>query len=307
MVSKSHVSLCIVQRQQADRSHGPLDRDRASLLALWALIAAVSPLSEIVCQAITGAVPNWLTWARIGVTAVVFAIGTRKLRVFCAFYAFHLFLGTIFTAVRGNLQQFLSEYGFVQGMLRLESLGMVAALLVLALVWCLRRRRERIYLKIGNLAARLQPTWITIGGMPPLRWRLTAPVIGLASSLVVWEFVRYAGQPVPNPQRMAAWAILFAAMNAFVEESIFRNALLSSLEPEFGAQQAIFVSATIFGLGHWNGLPSGTAGVLMTWVFGYLAAKAMVETKGMFWPWFMHALPDCVIFYYWGIGSLRHG
>ena len=37
-----------------------------------------------------------------------------------------------------------------------------------------------------------------------------------------------------------------------------------------------------------------------------MAGKAMVDTKGMFWSWFMHVLPDCVLIYYWSVGSVAH-
>ena len=101
------------------------------------------------------------------------------------------------------------------------------------------------------------------------------------------------------------WAPVLAMINSLVEELVARNSLLSALEPHFGARQAIFASAVIFGIGHWNSLPSGALGVLMTSALGYFAAKAMIETRGMFWSWFMHVVPDCVIFYYWGIGALN--
>lgn len=295
----------------ADRSHLLLQRDHAGLLALWVLVAAVSPATDIVCHALTGTVPTWFPWARVVVMTVVFLMGAhsesaRRLRTFCAVYAFWVATTTMLVALRGETLSQLLQRGFIPQMLLVEFQGVGAAFLVLAFAWSLRRRRDRLYLRIGELAAPLGPAWMRIAGAP-LRWRLVGPVVGLVSALAVWEFVQFAGRPVRHSQEMALWAVLFAFMNAFVEESFFRNALLSSLEPAFDAQQRILVSAAIFGLGHWNGLPNGVAGVLMTSVLGYLAAKAMVETKGLFWPWFMHMLPDCVIFYYWGIGSVQHG
>ncbi len=177
---------------------------------------------------------------------------------------------------------------------------------MLALAWRLRRGREDIYLRIGELTAKVQPTaWFSVAGVP-LRWRLLGPVVGLVSAVCVWGYVRWAGQAATHWQPMALWAMLFAAVNAFVEESIFRSALVSTISPYFGAGNEVLVSAVIFGAGHWNGLPYGAPGVAMTFVLGIFAAKAMVETKGMLWSWFMHALPDYVIFYYWGIGSIRH-
>ena len=106
---------------------------------------------------------------------------------------------------------------------------------------------------------------------------------------------------------MTAWAVLFAAVNAFGEEFVNRSLFIGAVRTDFGTGHAVVVSAAIFGINHWNGLPGGATGVLMTLALALVAGRSMVDTKGSFWPWFMHALPDCVLFYYWGIGSVGHG
>ena len=44
--------------------------------------------------------------------------------------------------------------------------------------------------------------------------------------------------------------------------------MVGAVQPNFGARHAILVSAFTFGIGHWNGLPAGAAGVLMTFALG---------------------------------------
>jgi hypothetical protein len=91
-----------------------------SPLALWGLIAVVSPASEIVCQFIMGGVPAWLLWARIAVLAMVFAATAllnpiRVLRPFCLAYLFQLTLVGVREITRNSdlYHSVVSNYGFV--------------------------------------------------------------------------------------------------------------------------------------------------------------------------------------------------
>lgn len=290
----------------SDPVRHPSGRVRLTLL-LWGVVAVVSPVSEVVFQIVARALPAWLAWARIAVLVAVFVAGSywaeaRALRHFCIVYGFIL---AVTSAFAGDSWEFVSQQGFISGMLRVQLLDLCIAAMLIGLIWCLHRRRDRIYLRPGNLAAIFGTAWAPIAGIP-LRWRLMGPLIGLGGGVCVLIYVKHAGGAVANPGRaLLLWAPLFAAMNSFVEESLSRNGLLSSLEPNFGARQAILATTVIFGIGHWNSLPYGATGVLMTSALGYLAAKAMIETKGMFWSWFMHFIPDWVIFYYWGMGVLQ--
>ena len=53
-----------------------------------------------------------------------------------------------------------------------------------------------------------------------------------------------------------------------------------------------------FGLGHWlYGSPPGLLGAAMVGFLAWLLGKAISETEGFFWPWFVHLVPDVVIFF----------
>jgi len=43
-------------------------------------------------------------------------------------------------------------------------------------------------------------------------------------------------------------------------------------------------------------LDTGVAGVLMTGFLAWLIGKSMLETGGFLWPWFIHFVPDVVVF-----------
>jgi membrane protease YdiL (CAAX protease family) len=91
--------------------------------------------------------------------------------------------------------------------------------------------------------------------------------------------------------------LLFAAVNAFNEEIYFRATLLSTLPQIVGKDHALLINAAFFGLAHYlYGSPPGLVGFLMTGFLAWLIGKSMLETKGLFWAWFIHFLPDVVIF-----------
>lgn len=62
------------------------------------------------------------------------------------------------------------------------------------------------------------------------------------------------------------------------------------------------IVAVFFGMAHYlYGTPAGVVGFLMTAFLGWLLAKSMLETRGLFWPWFIHFVPDVVIFVFYAM------
>lgn len=273
----------------------------APWIRLWVLIAVVSPVSEIACQAALGSVPGWLIWFRISVLIVVVAAGSRwkwlaVLRPFAL--ADLLQVGGI---AERNVAQTTRLYSLAEargfGWSELFLAAVFSVIMIPALVWCLRRR-DQFFLHIGSLSEAVRPFTI--------RWSVVAPVFALVAALCAWGFVGLTGAAVPNSWSMVPVAVMLGAINAFQEEFVYRNAIAGAVRTNFGQVQAVAVSAFIFGIGHWNGLPAGVLGVLMTLALGIITGTAMFQTRGIFWSWFMHFVPDCVLFYCWGVGSVSH-
>jgi hypothetical protein len=65
--------------------------------------------------------------------------------------------------------------------------------------------------------------------------------------------------------------------------------------------------AAYFGLLHYYGVPYGVVGVLMAGLLGWLLGKSMLETRGLFWAWFIHLIQDVLIFSFLAIGSITPG
>jgi membrane protease YdiL (CAAX protease family) len=87
-------------------------------------------------------------------------------------------------------------------------------------------------------------------------------------------------------------AIIIATLNAFIEEFTLRAAPLSVLWERIGKEQALLLTTVYFALGHFYGYPSGVIGILLAGFLGYFLGKSLLETRGFFWSWLIHFLPD---------------
>ena len=96
-------------------------------------------------------------------------------------------------------------------------------------------------------------------------------------------------------QKGLLWIILFSLSNSFAEEMIFRLGLVSPLQGLLAPNTVFFISAILFGLPHFAGMPNGIIGATMAGVLGFVLAKSMYETNGIFWAWTIHFLQDVII------------
>ena len=95
------------------------------------------------------------------------------------------------------------------------------------------------------------------------------------------------------------WVILFSLMNSFSEEVIYRVGINGPLVNLLAPNRIFFISALIFGLAHFKGMPNGLVGITMAGLLGYVLSKSVYETNGIFWAWLIHFLQDIII-----IGSI---
>jgi hypothetical protein len=130
--------------------------------------------------------------------------------------------------------------------------------------------------------------------------------VGLAGFVLV-----FGGRPSLQSLRLALpllpFVLLFAATNAFSEEMLYRAPWLAALEIPIGPAQALLLTASFFGISHYYGVPYGVLGVIMAFIPGWLNGKAMLETRGFFWAWFIHFWMDVVIFSSMALGAVTPG
>ncbi len=188
---------------------------------------------------------------------------------------------------------------------------LAVVLIALALVGILAlmgQKRQDYFLTYGNVNAPA-PGLRLPRREKPLPWLIAGPLIALPLSALM-----AAGTLAINPQAVAKITevfpllpaiFVFALMNAFGEEVAFRAAPLSQLWKVVGKRQAVWMTALWFGLGHYyGGISFGAIGAVYLTLVAVLFGKAMVETKGLAVPIFMHLWGDVVLYIFMALGSV---
>jgi hypothetical protein len=282
----------------------------------WTVMLAVSILPNALFHELTAAIPDWLTWAKIGVlvlmaAATFFWKDIRSLRNF-----FIIQLG-IFVAEEGvEWLQASAPWqawryagaSFAVSMLGTQLGRLIVSLIMISLMLALGYRRANFFLVRGKFDAPIEPVkWLGFPKADP--WTRFGGQWSFYIALGVAVFLIIFGRPswpsfIQAPPLFPA-VLLFAAMNAFNEEMTYRSTMLASLEPAIGSRQALWNAALFFGLSHYFGVPYGVIGVIMASFLGWMLGKAMIETRGFFWAWFIHFVQDVLIFSFMAVGSIR--
>jgi membrane protease YdiL (CAAX protease family) len=171
---------------------------------------------------------------------------------------------------------------------------------VLLTLWLIHRKRNAFFLVKGQLDAPIEPVrWLGIG--KDGSWKFfgwffaLCAMVGVAFPTIL--SLRLSGEVLLQAASLLPFVLLFAAINAFNEEAYYRLSLLSTLTDVVGKNQALLISIVFFGMAHWlYGSPPALLGFLLTGFLAFLMGKSILETKGLFWAWFIHLLPDIVIF-----------
>jgi uncharacterized protein len=89
--------------------------------------------------------------------------------------------------------------------------------------------------------------------------------------------------------------LLFACLNAAVEEAFYRGVIMHALLGTVGTIPALALQAAAFGLLHTEGTPSGPAGVALTAGYGLLLGVIRLKAHGLLAPWLAHVLADLTV------------
>lgn len=143
--------------------------------------------------------------------------------------------------------------------------------------------------QLGIKASKPGENWFHLG-------RNFAIVITAVTVLVIFmQIVREGETNWMNVLRYFPLILLFSLVNSFVEESITRLGVIVALKEKIKDNHIALISGAIFGIVHFWGYPGGFVGLLVAGFLGWLLAKSILETKGIFWAWFIHFLQDVVI------------
>ncbi len=284
----------------------------------WIATLAISTLPNIILREVLGVRTDWVPTAKlILITAlVVLSLGWRRARPLRPYFFTLLTFygaGRVFREVHRSpmwASLFHSRRLFTDEMLGAQILRMATATVVIAAVRIMGRSFKDMFLTCGHLCAPAEPVrWLEIRS--GATWNRLGITFSFVAFLGTSTFLFTLGQPgrggFAGLSPLIPAILLFAAMNAFSEEVTFRSALLATLPDSLGKQGRLLITAAYFGLAHYWGVPYGPMGVLLSGLLGWLLAKIMVETKGFFWPWFIHFLPDVVIYTFMAAGLVTAG
>ena len=252
------------------------------LAAAWVITIALAIAPDVVLAG-TASLFRWTTFIVLLSPAFLPVVwrGLRRLRMYAATLLLLQVLAVFFWngfALRVAGQPWFPRDPFVQAFL-LQLPKVIAAFVMLAVLALSGYRRRELFLTAG-------------ASLP--RWAGSTIAVALFLALGMFAYMEsHAGSAVGK--RNLFMPLVLASMNAFGEEVLYRGVLLAPLLRHFGSDQAVLMTATVFGIAHYYGTPSGLPGIMLTFLAGIVFGYAMVGTRGLAAPWFLHLLPDMVI------------
>jgi hypothetical protein len=279
----------------------------------WGVTLLISALPDILWDLLGGGASPWLPWAKLGLLVALTLAATawrplRPLRNFFILMAAFFGLAELRPRIDFNLPFLQALFGnsVFDTRMQAEQTGKLAvALAMIVVLLVLGYKRRDFFLARGDLRAPIEPVrWL---GFPkPDPWPSFALQWGfyIAAALAVVQYLglRPSGEVLARVLPILPSILFYAALNAFNEEITYRAPMLAALEPVGGSRQALWMAATFFGVAHYFGTPGGILGGLLSIFMGWILGKGMLETRGLFWTWWIHFLSDVAIFTFLAAG-----
>jgi hypothetical protein len=293
---------------------------RSTILAAWIVLLLNSTLAKIILQELFGltVTANMQAIISLGVIFAAFLVtmilpNLHGLRPLLALFLALVCAEWLVYSRIDQLplyQQWLRDPSFNVYMLADQSLRLMVTLIIIAALLLMRKKPKDFYLVKGDTAAPAEPIpWL--GVKAGERWSRFGLLLTIFISLGTLAFLVIAGRPpldlVVRALPFLPAVLLAAALNSFNEEVTYKASFLSVLEGPVGPRQALYMVAAYFGLGHYYGIPYGVVGVLLAGFLGWILAKSMQETRGLFWAWFIHFWQDVWIFSFLAVSAIIPG
>ena len=182
-----------------------------------------------------------------------------------------------------------------------QSITLLGTMVFLFALWLTKKNTFKAYFRKGNLSADILPepfmgiqpkeseNWIHLGR------NFSVIISGVTAIVIYFQLIGGNGISIGTMVSMLPFSIVFALSNSFVEESITRLGVVVVLKDAVKDRTIPFVSALLFGSIHYWGNPGGILGVLVAGFLGWFLTKSILETKGIFWAWWIHFLQDVII------------
>lgn len=190
-----------------------------------------------------------------------------------------------------------SSVDVVDYQLKYQLTSALFASAVLLILRALRPAQFAAYARRGNIQAAAEANRV-FGITAGESWKKVGITLSIlitaVTAVVIWGQV-VNGQKLQPVAWLLLWVPIFAAVNAAVEEGLTRFGVVVALEGAMTAPRIAIVSGLIFGTVHYFGTPGGFVGVLVAGILGWVLARSVLETRGIFWAWWVHFLQDLVI------------
>ncbi len=296
------------------------DSKPIKLVVAWVFLLFASTLPKIILQEMFGYQVSSdlgaiiaLTVSLIGIALTFLWNKVQSLRPF--FVLFLVLIATewfVYTKVDqlSFYQDWLNNPSFKVYMLAEQSLRLLVTLIIILALFLLKKHASAFFLAKGDTSAPAEPVkWLGIKDGE--RWNTLGRNFAVIISSGTLVFLMLAGRPaldiVVRALPFLPAVLLAAVLNAFNEEMTYKASFLSVLESAVGKNQSLLLMAAYFGLGHFYGIPYGVIGVAMAGFLGWFLGKSMLETRGLWWAWFIHFWQDVLIFAFLAIGSVTPG
>jgi membrane protease YdiL (CAAX protease family) len=298
-----------IAADQTSRMQVAGSRRLTIILVAWLTTLLVSRLPQIILQEGFGIDASWIPWLWVGAGLLFVALSfawapAAPLRDYFLIMLIVLLATSILDPLVRGTAIWTSWFGAGQSemvilfaervLIVLETLLVIAALLLMGL------KRGDFFLVKGDLGA--AAAGVRLPGMKSaVSWRVFGPLLAILLTIffvaIASTFVTPTAEAFAKALPLMPLALLAAALNAFGEETLYRAAPLSRLWPVVGRGQALLITSVWFGLGHfYGGLPPGMVGLVFSGLLAMLFGKAMLDTRGIVWPWVLHFLADTVIY-----------
>ncbi|MFB2121469.1 CPBP family intramembrane glutamic endopeptidase [Parapedobacter sp. 2B3] len=198
----------------------------------------------------------------------------------------------------GKLGFVISDNNYLTKQFNYQILLLPIIAISILTTYLLNKQNFKTYFSFGHISAVGQELKL-FGIKQGDTWTKTGLSLCVVISLITAIFLYFQlKQTNPNWASLQSgifWIVLFSLTNSFGEEMIFRLSIVSPLSGQLAPTTIFFISAVLFGIPHFAGMPNGIIGVTMAGILGFVLAKSMYETNGFFWAWTIHFLQDFLI------------
>lgn len=271
----------------------------SGIVIAWTVVLLISDLPDAMWQALAGAIPAWLFWAKVGGLSVIILLAWAwkrpdPLRPFCVLLVISIAGRKALNCLgmTPNFVQSGGQAGLLLRMMQFEGSRLLLAAIMVAALLVMGKRRRDFLLSRGDLK----------------KWMRPGIILALSIMILTFLFFDYdlpSAAALIKALPLISAALFIGALAAFDEEMRYRASLLSYLYDVVGKNHSIMITAFFFGMSHYfGGVPSGAEGFFIAGGLGWLYATMMLETKGVFMSWLNHFLTNVPTFIFWAIGSI---